>query len=215
MDDVTLTVLSPVRRSPSIAALTAALAKAQGEIAGASKDKANPFFKSSYADLASVWGACRAPLSKNALAVLQPSFADGTRVTVTTILAHSSGEFIESDLTMVAAQNTPQGIGSCITYARRYALSSLVGVAAEDDDAEAATRPANGAKVDMQRASSSQPDGYENWLSDLEAVADEGTAALESVWKKSQPYLRKCLTDTNKEKWEAIKSRASKVTVTA
>lgn len=55
------------------------------------------------------------------------------------------------------------------------------------------------------------PDGFDNWLTDLEAVADEGTAALEAAWKKSQPYMRKHLTDTNKAKWEAIKARAAKV----
>src|SRR5688572_30216456 len=118
-EQLPLIVMTSVRRSDSIAAIAAAMAKAQGEIAGASKDKTNPHFKSAYADLASVWDACRGPLSKNGLAVLQPASADGPRVTVTTLLTHSSGEWIEGDLSMTAAQNTPQGIGSCITYARR------------------------------------------------------------------------------------------------
>jgi hypothetical protein len=114
-------------RSRTIGQLAAALAKAQGEIQGASKDKTNPHFKSSYADLASVWEACRAALSKAGLSVLQPVFADGARVTVTTIVAHGSGEWMSTDLTMTAGANTPQGVGSCITYARRYALASMVG----------------------------------------------------------------------------------------
>ena len=220
MDDVTLTVQSPVRRSESIAALAAALAKAQGEIEGASKDKTNPHFKSSYADLASVWDACRAPLSKNALAVLQPAVADGPRVTVTTILVHSSGEFIESDLTMAAQQNTPQGIGSCITYARRYALSSLIGIAPEDDDGNAASQGSCQPQAGAQKPANGNgrtlaPDGFDNWLTDLEVIADDGTAALEAAWKKSQPYLRKYLTDTDKAKWEAVKARAVKATVPA
>lgn len=204
---------SPIRRSASMAALAGALAKAQGDIAGASKDKTNPDFKSSYADLASVWDACRTPLSANGLAVLQPAVADGACVTVTTILAHSSGEFIEVDLTMTAGQNTPQGIGSCITYARRYALSSLVGIAPEDDDGNAASQ-SNGSgpqRVAAQTGPPRAPEGYDEWLSDLESVADEGTAALESAWKKSQPYFRKHLTDTNKGKWEALKAKAATV----
>jgi hypothetical protein len=203
-----------------MAALAAALAKAQGEIEGASKDKTNPHFKSSYADLASVWDACREPLSKNGLAVMQPCFADGPRVTVTTILAHASGEFIEVDLVMTAGQNTAQGIGSAITYARRYALSSMVGVAPEDDDGNAASQSnGNGRKPEQApmkvETNSAPPAGFDEWLADLEAVADEGTAALESAWKKSQPYFRKHLTDTNKGKWEAIKTRAAGATVAA
>lgn len=211
MDDVTLAIVSPVRRSDSIAALAAALAKAQGEIEGASKDKTNPHFKSSYADLASVWGACRAPLSKNSLAVLQPAFADGPCVTVTTILAHSSGEFIEVDLTMTAQQNTPQGIGSCMTYARRYALSSLVGIAPEDDDGNAASQGNGHAQKPANEKPfvPAVPVGFDNWLNDLEAVADNGTPALEDAWKKSQPYLRKHLTDTDKAKWESLKAKAA------
>lgn len=217
MDDVTLTVQSPVRRSESIAALAAALAKAQGEITGASKDKANPFFKSSYADLASVWGACRAPLSKNALAVLQLSFADGPRVTVTTMLVHSSGEFVEADLTMVAAQNTPQGIGSCITYARRYALSSLVGVAAEDDDAETATRQANGngttAQSEQQApraATGPTPAGFEEWWLDVQAAADEGWPKASVAFNAGKPDQRSYLTKHHNAAWEALKTRAAK-----
>ena len=220
MDDVTIAIVSPVRRSDSIAALAAALAKAQGEIEGASKDKTNPHFKSAYADLASVWGACRAPLSKNTLAVLQPSFTDGPRVTVTTILVHSSGEFIESDLTMVAGQNTPQGIGSCITYARRYALSALVGVAPEDDDGNAASQSNGNEHAAAQKpayggAMGSAPAGFDNWLLDLEAVADSGTPALEDAWKKSQPFFRKYLTDTDKAHWNSLKERAAKSAVPA
>ena len=59
------------------------------------------------------------------------------------------------------------------------------------------------------------PEGFDSWLLDLEAVADEGTAALEKAWKASQPYLRKHLTDTDKAKWEALKARAAKAPVAA
>src|SRR6187399_1930743 len=92
-------------RSTSIAALAAALAKAQTEIAPAAKDKENPFFHSRYADLASTWDACRGPLTRNGLAILQPVKADGARVTVTTILAHASGEWMQEALTLTALKN--------------------------------------------------------------------------------------------------------------
>jgi len=141
---------SPVYDCPAhsadLALLGAALSKAQAEIEGASKDSVNPHFKSKYADLASVWDACRGPLTKYGLSVVQLLAADGAKVTVTTMLLHSSGQWIKSELSMTAQKNDPQGIGSCATYARRYSLSSMVGVAPEDDDGNAASasKPARG-----------------------------------------------------------------------
>lgn len=129
--------------SPNIAELATALAKAQAAMKGAAKDSTNPHFKNRYADLASIWDACRGPLTANGLAVIQTTTGDGAKVVVRTVLAHSSGQWIAGDLTMTAQQNTPQAVGSCITYARRYALAAMVGVAPDDDDdAEAAERPA-------------------------------------------------------------------------
>lgn len=125
-------------KSDSIKELAAALAKAQGEIKGAAKDSANPYFKSRYADLASVWDACREPLAKNGLAVSQFPSADGPHVTVETVLMHESGEWMSRELTVTAKEDSPQAIGSAVTYARRYSLAAVVGVAPEDDDGEAA-----------------------------------------------------------------------------
>lgn len=122
-------------QSPSIAALVAALSKAQGMIKGAAKDSTNPFFKNKYADLSSVWEACREALSKNELAVIQTPVEGG----VITMLAHSSGEWIKSYLPMKPTKDDAQGAGSAITYARRYALAAFVGVAPEDDDGQAAS----------------------------------------------------------------------------
>lgn len=126
-------------KSDSIAKLAEALSKAQGAIKNALKDSANPFFKSKYADLASVWEACRKELSENGLSVVQvPETAEG-RISIKTILMHSSGEWITGDLAMLPVKDDPQGVGSCITYARRYALSAFVGIAPEDDDGNAAS----------------------------------------------------------------------------
>lgn len=130
-------------RSDTIAQLAAALSKAQGAIKAAAKDNTNPHFKSKYADLASVWDACREPLAKNELAVIQlPSVSDG-QVHVVTLLTHSSGEWISETLDFSLASDTPQAIGSTITYGRRYGLSAMVGVAPDDDDDGEATRQAD------------------------------------------------------------------------
>jgi len=128
-------------QSESIAKLAEALAKAQGEITGALKESKNPFFKSSYADLASCWDACRKQLSEHGLAVIQTTAPDDSGVVVITTLAHTSGEWIRGSLRMVPVKADPQGIGSCITYARRYALAAIVGLAQIDDDANAASKP--------------------------------------------------------------------------
>lgn len=125
--------------SMSIANLAQALSAAQGEITGAKKDSENPFFKSSYADLAACWEACRAPLAKHGLAVIQTTCEAAEGVRVVTTLAHKSGEWIRGTLQMKPVKNDPQGIGSCITYARRYALAAIVGLAQVDDDANAAS----------------------------------------------------------------------------
>ncbi len=125
--------------SPTLGKLAEALAKAQGEMHHAAKDKANPFFKSTYADLASVWDACREPLSKNGLCVIQPLHIDGGKLVLETKLVHSSGEWIMSTLPILPVDNKPQSVGSAITYMRRFALSALVGIAPSEKATEADT----------------------------------------------------------------------------
>jgi len=124
-----------VESSRGVDQLFAALAKAQGEITAAEKSAMNPHFRRRYADLGSVWDACRAALAKNGLAVLQvPRIASDKWIEVRTILGHSSGQWIAAELAAPAAQMTPQGIGSVITYLRRYTMAPLIGVAPEEDD---------------------------------------------------------------------------------
>lgn len=125
-------------QSESIAALAAALSKAQADITGALKDSSNPFFKSKYADLASCWDACRKQLAANNLAVIQTTEVTEAGTVLVTTLAHSSGEWMRGTLPVVTKDNGPQAQGSGITYARRYALAAIVGLAQIDDDAEAA-----------------------------------------------------------------------------
>lgn len=127
--------------SENIDTISAALAKCQASIKGAEKSTDNTFFKSSYADLASCWAACRQALADNALAVVQMTdvLADG-RLALKTKLVHSSGQWFESVYPISPIKSDPQGVGSALTYARRYSLCAIVGVApaGDDDDGEAA-----------------------------------------------------------------------------
>lgn len=120
--------------------LFTALSKAQAEIEGAAKDSTNPHFRSKYADLASVWAACKSALTKHGLSVVQVGDSDDPDVAgMTTILGHSSGQWIRGRMTMRPVKADPQGLGSCTTYLRRYCLAAMVGVAPEDDDGNAAS----------------------------------------------------------------------------
>jgi hypothetical protein len=146
-----------MQTSDNINELATALAKAQGEITGALKDSANPFYKSKYADLASCWDACREPLSKNGLSVVQTVMrgepvniqwdvvdqesgevrnfhVDTVETVIVTMLMHSSGQWIRSSLPMVPRDVSPQGVGTAITYGRRYGLAAMIGIAQIDDD---------------------------------------------------------------------------------
>lgn len=123
--------------SPSYARLALALSKAQRVMGGAKKDATNPHLKSKYADLASVWDACREPLAANGLAVAQLLESDGSKATVKTMLLHESGEYLETSITAKGKDDNIQTLGSIITYLRRYSLSAMVGIAPEDDDGQA------------------------------------------------------------------------------
>lgn len=227
-----------MRTSESIHEIAAALAKAQAEMGGAIKDSANPFFRSKYADLASVWEACRAALTKNGLSVVQFPKTEytgtpepyewtsksgekryGVRVvcivSVLTRLSHASGQWMEDDVSTMLSTGDPQSVGSAITYLRRYALQSVAGVAPEDDDAEAAHgQQANGtsqARQPVPQTVSAPPKGYLDWLDDIKAASDEGTDRLQAAWKQSQAEYRSYLTTTAPKVWESIKAHAAKV----
>ena len=130
-----------MNQSEQINELMASLAKAQGEMSHAAKDSTNPHFKSKYADLASVWQACREPLSKNGLSVVQTLDIIGEKQVLVTILGHASGQWIKSTLALPIQKPGPQEIVSCTTYCRRVALAAMVGVYQDDDDGEEAQKP--------------------------------------------------------------------------
>jgi len=128
-----------IETSQDLGELAKALSAAQSEIMAASKDRQNPFFNSTYATLASVWEACRGPLTKNGLSVAQLPVNDNARVGIVTTLMHASGQWMRSVLFATPEKQTPQALGSALTYCRRYALAAVVGVAPEDDDGDEAS----------------------------------------------------------------------------
>lgn len=120
----------------------AALAAAQMQMGRAVKDSQNPAFRSKYADLASVMDACMAALNGNGIAVFQPTVDEDGHRYVKTILAHVSGETLECRVPLIVQKNDMQGFGSAVTYARRYGLMGMAGIAADDDDGNAAAKAA-------------------------------------------------------------------------
>lgn len=125
-------------QSETLIKLAKAMVSVQKTELFALKGSENPFFKSKYADLSSCWAAARQPLTDNGLCVIQTTEKDDMGVVLNTMLLHESGEWIRGSLRIRPDKNTPQAIGSAITYARRYALSSIIGLCPEDDDAEQA-----------------------------------------------------------------------------
>jgi hypothetical protein len=197
--------------SENIAEIAAALAKAQASMKNAALNKVNPHFKSKFADLASVRDAVTPALAANGIAVVQT--LDDTvegRCFVETRLIHTSGQWIESTCP-IAFVGDMQKMGSAITYARRYSLSAICGIAAdEDDDANAAVSNGSAKQAAPVKIA---PAGFDEWLADMDATADDGLDALKAAWEKSKPEYRKHLTASDNRIWEALKARALKAKV--
>jgi hypothetical protein len=153
-----------MNRSEQINELATALAKAQGQMRPAAKTAENPHFRARYADLASVIDAVREPLSSNGLSYTQcVGHADGS-VIVETVLMHASGQWISSELALRPAKADVQGVGSAVTYGRRYSLQAICGLASdfEDDDGNAAVGHGRPQPVATARAVEKAPsvDGF-------------------------------------------------------
>lgn len=164
--------------------LFGAYVKAQADMGAVIKNSVNPAFRSKYADLSSVLDAVLPAFSKNGMAVIQSPSFDGEVVTVETIVGHSSGGYIKSALSIRPSKPDGHGIGSAITYARRYALLALAGVAPEDDDGNAASGPQEPAQrfvSGLSRLSSAQAkrDGLDTTVK-RELAACQSEAALDA-----------------------------------
>ena len=128
-------------------------------------------------------------------------------VSVVSRLMHSSGQFLEDSVSAMLPSADPQAVGSAVTYLRRYSLQSIVGVAPEDDEAEAAQGRGKPPIVVP-----SMPDGYDNWLADMELAGEQGFPALEKVFKSSKAVYRDHLRATAPATLEAMKAKAKRVT---
>jgi hypothetical protein len=123
-----------MKMSEQINELAEALAKAQGSLENASKDRENPHFRSRYSDLASVREAVRMPFSDNGLSYVQFLRWSPGVVEVETMLMHKSGQFLSDTLPVPVMKNDAQAVGSAATYGRRYSLMAVAGIAPDDDD---------------------------------------------------------------------------------
>lgn len=128
----------PLWSRPQKKNLYSALVKAQGELEGAKKAAKNDHFRSKYARLEDVIDAIRTVFAKHGLGYVQHCGYDSGCARVETVLVHESGEDLSSELSLPVTKQDAQGIGSALTYARRYALMGIAGIAPEDDDGEAA-----------------------------------------------------------------------------
>lgn len=207
-----------MKRSESIKEIATALAKAQGEIKPAAKDSDNPHYKSRYADLASVVSACREPLAKHGLSIIQEpntEKADGVvMVRTVSLLMHVSGEWVECETAIPCSKADAHGIGSAATYGRRYGYAALVGVVADEDDDG---NDAVGKKPEKKTEPKPEAPNYVNELSNtLKAgchctSGDEAMAVLRFVigdeWEKLPKH---CTQEEAKAAWEKLKEYGNK-----
>lgn len=188
-----------MKTSDTITKIADALVKAQAAMKPAIKDSRNPHFNSRYADLASVWDAIREPLTSNGLSVVQMVGSNELeKTTLTTRVTHVSGEWIESTWQIPVGKQDPQGLGSAISYARRYALASAVGVVQDDDDGNAAM-PRQTQQPEYQPKHFSLADACEK----LESVTT--LEELETEYKKA--YREATMSKTSTEALTQVKDK--------
>ena len=201
-----------INKSDTIGKLAEALSKMQGELDGVTKTSKG--YNYQYADLSAVWATIRKPLTKHGLAVTQTTAFtdDGSPVIITTLL-HTSGEWLTGELLVKPLKLDPQSLGSAVTYGRRYALMVIVGVAPEEDDGAAASKPAKRSKPKQQKRPAQSGPAVEPdtelrarfdvlWNECVTAGID--TAVLTTINPKSTPEQIKAAGIANKEILDTI-----------
>ena len=191
-----------MQKSDSIAAIAAALVKAQTQMSGARAAQTNPHFKSKYAGLEEVVEAVKKPFADHGIAFSQHPFSDESGTGVTTILMHTSGEWLQSDYVLPMVKSTPQGAGSSLTYARRYALAAVAGLPQRDDDGnEAEAIAAN--ESPAPRVSKKQ-------IAELKAALKQSDKTEEWFLKNSYKGQLDSLADLSSTQFENVMSRLEK-----
>lgn len=208
-----------MRKSESIKELAGALNRVQAVLTGAKKDSSNPFFKSNYADLESVWDSIREVFTTNNLSIAQfPSVLEG-RPALTNILMHTSGEWIEADVPVISGKEDAQGYVAAYTYFRRMSLGAIVGQVAVDDDGngtrkEHATTAPAWKKPDAPRAAHPHAPDAIMPRTDLPAPSlpmfikelrsAQSISALSILWTNNKTYLNG-LSDADFAEAEKVK----------
>lgn len=201
--------------------IASAFIKAKRAFGPVLKDKNNPHFKSKYADLESCLAAVDDACLTNGIALYQETSDDAAGVTVETVFLHESGETLRcGKLHVPAAKQDPQGYGSALTYARRYSLLAACGIAAEDDDGNAASRSQQpAAKLAHSKGNERLPNTAERLAGELSeaiagdltltvvekygAICEDSTELADAVWSrlssKERSYVTRALNDANKQ----------------
>lgn len=188
-----------------------AFVKLQSDIKPAIKDATNPAFRSKYADLGAVWEAIKEPLSRHGFSVIQSPDFDGETMWLRTTVLHISGERMEGRYPIRPTKPDPQGVGSAITYARRYSISAMLGVVADEDDdgnaASARPAPAKPAASHQQDQTFEQdPDGQvKAWVEQQKGFITECQATeFLKGWKKRNDAAMGRLETRNPVLWNAV-----------
>lgn len=143
-----------------------------------------------YAELASLWETVREPLSDNDLVLIQSPSRNAHGASVTTVLAHSSGQWVRGTVNIPVGRQDPQAVGSAITYGRRYGMAAILGIAAEDDDGRKAAQPAK-ERIEVRQPKTNKP----GLLDRLRSVGVH--------WKDVEKYLQHSAENiTDKEETE-------------
>jgi len=195
--------------SDTINEVATALAKAQGEIANPAKEAENPHFRSRYADLAAGLNAVKGALSSNGIAVVQSTYMADDTMMLNTRLVHSSGQWFSSDYPVIRFPCKHQEAGSALTYSRRYALFSLVGIAGDDDDGNEASKsetPAPKRKAAPPPPPVNHQLPSEGEVMELMRIGDEktreGVVALQAWWKSLTGAQRYVIGEPQKNEWK-------------
>jgi hypothetical protein len=193
-------------KSESIVNIAKALIAFQGEVKPIDKDGTNPHFRSSYTTLDNMIDETKQLLQKHGLTVLQFPGGDGEKVTIRTMILHTSGEWIESEpLVLRPTKNDPQGIGSAITYGRRYSYAAALSLSlGDDDDGNAASTPPHTKQNARERddippvslkskyqAGKGSMDGFDEWVKGMQEKGYN--------YKTMEEHLAKRLLEKAKE----------------
>ncbi len=185
---------APVKNPP--VSFAEAFCKLQAEIRPAIKDSVNPHFRSKYADLGAVWEAVKKPLTDHGFSVIQSPDFDGDNMFLRTIVLHVGGEKLEGRYPIRPSKNDPQGVASAITYARRYSISAMLGVIADDDDdgnaASTPAKPSAAAPAQDQDVT----DGVTNWVATQKAaIAKAASLPTLYAWLENVAGAEGTITD--------------------